>query len=100
MTTKVYTSHILPLVKEDLQKEDLTLCQDADSAHTSKATLEYARKQGIKLLTLPGISPDLSIAETLAHPLKRVFHAKRTTTEQAALARFQRIFNEMDESKV
>jgi hypothetical protein len=26
MTTKVYTSHILPLVKEDLEREGLTLC--------------------------------------------------------------------------
>ena len=100
MTTKVYTTHILPLIKEDLQRGDLTLCQDADSAHTSKATLKYAREQGIKLLTLPGVSPDFSIAETLAHPLKRDFHAKRTTTEKAALARFQQVFKEMDESKV
>lgn len=26
MTIKVYTSHILPLIKEDLQREGLTLC--------------------------------------------------------------------------
>jgi DDE superfamily endonuclease len=100
MTTKVYTSHILPLIKDDILREDLTLCQDADSAHTSKATLKYAREQGIKLLTLPSVSSDLSIAETLAHPLKRAFHAKRTASETAALARFERVFEEMDQSKV
>ena len=100
MTTKVYTSHILPSIKEDLERDGLTFCQDADSAHTSKATLKYARDNGIKLITLPGVSPDLSICETMARPLKRAFHKRRCTTEKAALARFQQVFNEMDQGKV
>lgn len=100
MTTKVYTGHILPTVQDDLIKEGLTLCQDADSAHTSKATAKYAREQGITLLTLPGVSPDLSICETMANSLKRAFHARRCTTEKAALARFQLVFNQMDQKKV
>lgn len=100
MTTKVYTSHILPLIKEDLEREGLTLCQDADSAHTSNATLKYARENGINLITLPGVSPDLSICETMARPLKRAFHARRCTTEKAALARFEKVFDEMDQGKV
>jgi hypothetical protein len=100
MTTKVYTSHILPLVKEDLEREGLTLCQDADSAHTSKATLKYARENGINLITLLGVSPDLSICETMARPLKRAFHARRCTTKKAVLARFEKVFDEMDQGKV
>ena len=100
MTTKVYTQHILPLIREDLRREDLTLCQDADSAHTSKATLKYAREEGIKLLTLPGVSPDLSICETMANPLKRAFHSRRCASEKAALAWFQQVFDEMDQLKV
>jgi hypothetical protein len=72
---------MLPLIKEDLKREDFTLCQDADLAHGSKATLKYACKQGIKLLTLPSVSLDLLIAKTLAYPLKRVFYAKRTILE-------------------
>jgi hypothetical protein len=100
MITKVYSSHILPLIKEDLEREGLTLCQDADSAHTSKATLKYARENGINLITLPGVSPYLSICETMARPLKRAFHARRCTTEKAALARFEKVFDEMDQGKV
>jgi hypothetical protein len=69
MTTKVYISHILPLIREDLEREGLTLCQDADSTHTSKATLKYACEDNIKLITLLGVSPDFSIVETMARPL-------------------------------
>ena len=39
MTTKVYTTYILPAIKEDLKREGLTLCQDADSAHKAKGLL-------------------------------------------------------------
>ena len=77
MTTKVYTEVILPLLQDDLEKKGLTLCQDADSAHTSKATLKYARENGIGLITLLGVSLDLSIWETMARPLKRAFHKRR-----------------------
>jgi len=100
MTTAVYTSQILPALREDLVREGLTLCQDADSAHKSKATLKYARENDIKLLTLPGVSPDFSIVETMARPLKRRFHARRCTTEEAALARFTQIFEEIDQEQV
>jgi hypothetical protein len=100
MTTKVYTEVILPAVKEDLEREELTLCQDADSVHKSKGTLKYVQDNGIRLLTLPGVSPDFSICETMAQPLKRAFYARRVTTEKAALARFERLFKEMDQGKV
>jgi transposase len=94
MTTKVYIEDILPQLMPELQAQGLTLCQDADSAHTSKATLTWAKKNNISLLTLPGVSPDLSILETLAHPLKRKFYSKRCTTNGAALSRFTKIFKE------
>ena len=94
MTTMVYIKVILPAIKEDLEREGLTLCQDADSAHTSKATLKYAEDSSIKLITLPKVSPDFSICETMARPLKRKFHARRCTTEKAALARFKHIFDD------
>jgi hypothetical protein len=69
MTTHVYTTVILPLLKKELQVQGLTLYQDADSAQDSKATLAWARKNDLRLITLPGVSPDLSILETMAHPL-------------------------------
>jgi hypothetical protein len=54
----------------------------------------------MRLLTLPGVSPDLSILETMAHPLKKAFHAKRCITEKASLARFKQIFEEMDQKTI
>jgi hypothetical protein len=74
MTTKVYTEHILPAIKEDLEEQGLILCQDADSAYVSKGTTAWAEKHNLPLLTLPGKSPDLSILESEAHDLKRKFH--------------------------
>jgi len=94
MTTKVYIEVVLPLLKEELQDQGLTLCQDADSAHTSRSTLKWAKENNLRLLTLPGVSPDFSILESMAHPLKKAFHAKRCTTEKAGLARFKQIFEE------
>ncbi len=101
MTTKVYTEVVLPLLKDDLLDRGLWLCQDADLAHASKETLKWARDNNINLITLPGVSPDLSILETMARPLKREFHQKRCTTEGAAMARFKQIFEqEMDQKKI
>jgi hypothetical protein len=88
MTIIVYTSVILPQVLEDLQERGLTLCQDADSAHTSKTTLAWAKQHNLPLITLPGVSPDFSILESMAHPLKKAFHARRCTIEKASLTRF------------
>lgn len=53
------------------------------------------------LLTLPGVSPDFSIIETMAHLIKKDFYARRCTSEKTALARFTRLFEEeMDQSKI
>jgi len=88
MTTKFYTEVILPQLLNDFQAQGLTLCQDADLAHTSKTTIAWAKKYNLPLITLPGVSPDLSILKSQAHPLKKAFYARRTTTEKAGLARF------------
>jgi hypothetical protein len=53
-------------VKEELKRDSLTLCQDANLAYTSKATLKYANKNRIKLFTLPGVLLDFSITKTMA----------------------------------
>jgi hypothetical protein len=101
MTTKVYTEFILPSIKDDLLRQGLTLCQDADSAHKSKGTTQWCKENHIDLITLPGVSPDLSILETMAHPVKKKFHARRCTTEKAAIARFHRIWtNEIDQEQI
>jgi hypothetical protein len=73
MTTKVYTEVILPAVLGDLKERGLTLCQDADSAHDSKETKAWAKKNSLDLITLPSVSPDFSILESMAHPLSVLF---------------------------
>jgi hypothetical protein len=39
ITTEVYTKVILPQLIDELKDQGLTLCQDADSAHDSKAII-------------------------------------------------------------
>jgi hypothetical protein len=41
MTLKVYTEVILPVIKDNLLSQGLTLIQDANLAHTYKATTAY-----------------------------------------------------------
>jgi hypothetical protein len=100
MTTEVYIKHILSSIRDELLDQGLTLCHDADSAHTSKATIDWAKDNRIPLITLPGVSPDFSILKAVAYPIKRKFHAQRRTTEKAALARFEQVFNEIDQGEV
>jgi hypothetical protein len=101
MTIKVYIKEVLPACIQDLKDRGLTLCQDADSAHTAKGTEAWAKKNGLSLITLPGVLPDFSILESMAHPLKRTFHSRRCAFEKAGLARFIRIFEEeMDQGTI
>lgn len=94
MTTKVYTQEILPAIKDDLLSQGLTLWQDKDSAHDSNSTKAWFQKNNVPYITSPGNSPDLSIFESYAHPLKKLFHTRRSTTKKAALARFAQVFEE------
>jgi hypothetical protein len=100
ITTKVYILYIFSFIKEDLEREGLTFCQDTNSAYTSKATLKYIQDNRIKLITLSGVSPDFSICKTIARPLKKAFYKRRYITEKAVLARFEEVFNKIDQGKV
>jgi hypothetical protein len=72
-----------------------------DSVHNSAATKAWAKKHSLLLITLPGLSPDFFIMESIAEELKKKFHIRRCTTEKVALDRFTRIFNEeMDQGKI
>jgi len=100
MNTDCYIKDLLPQLLDDFKDLGLTLGQDADSAHNSAATKAWAKKHGLPLITLPGLSPGFFIMESMAGELKK-FHARRCTTEKAALDRFTRIFNEeMDQGKI
>jgi hypothetical protein len=101
MTSKVYMEVILPAIKDNLLSQGLTLIQDADSAYTCKATTTYIQKQGLYIITLPSVSPDLSILESMANPIKRKFHAQRCTIDGAVLKRFTGVFNkELDKKTI
>jgi hypothetical protein len=91
MNSEVYIQ-ILEELLPDLQ--GITLCQDKDSAYNSQAVTGWAKKHGLDLLTLPGKLSDFSIIESIAQPVKKLFHAKRTASESAALARFTKIWEE------
>jgi len=92
MTIACYTEQILPKLLPELRKRNLTLCQDADSAHRSPKILRLFKEAGVDLLTLPGSSPDFSVFESLARGLKRQFHSKSIITQKQGLARFEEIF--------
>jgi DDE superfamily endonuclease len=101
MTTEVYIRDILPQIADELRDRGLTLIQDANSAHKSKATQAWAKEHGVSLLTLPGVSPDFSILESMARSLKKKFHTRRCASETASKARFAQIFKkEMDQKMI
>lgn len=56
MTTHTYTQQVLPQLLDDFHRLGLTLCQDADSAHTSNGTMKWARENNLPMITLPGVS--------------------------------------------
>jgi hypothetical protein len=55
-------------------------------------TKAWFKKNSVLYITLPGNSPDLSIFESNAHPLKKLFYTQRSKTKKEALARFSRVF--------
>ncbi|OCK93275.1 uncharacterized protein K441DRAFT_662075, partial [Cenococcum geophilum 1.58] len=61
---------------------------DADLAHKLRESLAWVKEWDLKLLTLPGLSPDLLIVESLAYPIKKKFYLKRVEEEDIALERF------------
>jgi Ni,Fe-hydrogenase maturation factor len=98
MTSEAYIQ-ILKELGGDLN--GITLWQDKDSAHDSKAVLDYAKERGLSIITSPGNSPDLSIMETMAHPIKKAFHSRRCASEKTALTRFRKVFGEdTDQEKI
>ena len=78
------TDTYLPVVLNDLLDRGLTLYHDADSTHKSKAKVKWAKDHNLPLILAPNASPDFSIIESEAHPLKRLFHTKHYVSEKAA----------------
>ena len=72
----------------------LTLCYNADSAYISKKATKYCLDNKILVITLSRVSLDFSILESIAHPIKRRFYAKRCAIKKAIIARFLYLFEE------
>lgn len=94
ITIEFYTQELLPAIKDDLLSRGLTLCQDKDSAYNSYGTKAWFKKNNIPYITLPGNSPDFSIFESYAHPLKKLFYTRRSRTKKEARTRFTKVFEE------
>ncbi|PQE21504.1 hypothetical protein CJF30_00008359 [Rutstroemia sp. NJR-2017a BBW] len=92
MNTRVYIQ-ILSQLLEEFKRDGITLCQDVDSAYKSNTVKDWAKENRFSLITLPGLSPDFSILESMAHPIKKKFHAQKAT-ESTALERFIKVFEE------
>ncbi|OCK90009.1 uncharacterized protein K441DRAFT_666910, partial [Cenococcum geophilum 1.58] len=88
ISSKAYTKQVLPWLLLKFNIKGITLCQDADLAHKLRESLAWAKEWDLKLLTLPSLLLDLSIIESLAHPIKKKFHLKRVEEEDIALERF------------
>ena len=56
--------------------------------------MAWANEHNLTLVPLPGVSPDLSILESMAPPVKKAFHPKRCASEKVGLARSIQIFKE------
>lgn len=103
---KMQEDTYIKLLKElsedpEWRRQGLTLVQDKDSAHKSKKSLNFIKKIGMEVITLPGSSPDFSILETMARTYKSRFHKKRVASVKAGIARFKKIFEEeVDHSKI
>ena len=65
-----------------------------------KGTKAWFKKNKAPFITSPGNSPDLLIFKSYAHPLKKIFHARRSKTKEEALARFTEVFKEMDQNMI
>ncbi|KAH7418803.1 hypothetical protein BKA64DRAFT_564688, partial [Cadophora sp. MPI-SDFR-AT-0126] len=76
----------------DFRSQGLILIHDSDSAHLSKETDNWVKANNLRVLTLPGVSPDFSVFESLAAPLKKRFHAIRSASYEGALKRFHKVF--------
>ena len=63
--------------------------------------MDWAKQNSLSLITVPGVSPDFSILESIAHPLKKKFRVKCIIIEKVGLAHFTQIFKkEMDQGTI
>lgn len=93
MTAKVYCDQVLTILAPELKEQGLTLFHDADSAHKSAEVRAWCKKNYLDIIENAPESPDFSIYETMANPVKRRFHKKRSYTKAQAARRFEKVFN-------
>lgn len=99
MNARTYLT-ILPKLLDKIRGKELVLYQDGDSAHTSKAVVQWMERHGMDTIVGPPLSPDLSVMETWVKPLHDKFPARRCTTAEEGVQRFYKVFYELNQEKV
>lgn len=96
----LYSTNAFRVVK-DFHTRDLTLCSNADSAHTSNVTKAWTKQYYLPILALLGGSSDLSIFESLANSLKELSTLKHTYRIKLNQLDFGVFFNQnIDQTKI
>ena len=81
---KINSESYMTMLKKNafkiLRQENLTLCHDLATPHTSKPTSDYLAAEGIKTMFTPGKSPDANPIENLFAIMKKRLEAVPTRT--------------------
>lgn len=74
----------------------ILLHHDNATPHTAAKTLNFLYESGVQLVTHPTYSPDLAPSDFLLFPkIKKSMCAKRFPDANAAVAEFQRMFEDL-----
>jgi hypothetical protein len=76
MNQRTYTEQTLPKVVAILKKEGIALQEDRNSTHHGKISNSFKKELGITSFQTPTCSPNLSVAETFARPLKSLYASR------------------------
>jgi hypothetical protein len=88
MNARTYISQILPKLHEAIIGRELVLWQDLDSAHASKAVIEWMWKHGMDHIEAPLTSPDLLVMETWVKLIRGRFYKSNCLTAEEGRRRF------------
>ena len=100
MTQATYTQQCLPFALPILRRYGLTLQEDKDKSHYGKVSQQYKRDHGISTLLSPTVSPDLSVAETLARPFGQLYGSRGHYEEKEAREHIIEYFYQIKQSDI
>ena len=92
MNAVVYNNQCLKQVLPILKEKQLWLQEDNDKTHNSGKFVAFKRKHNIRAFQTPTGSPDLSVAESFARPMKSLYGARGHFQKEEALAAIIKVF--------